>query len=169
VAAHGLGNSVGSCHDPAVADTYTVTRDVVVAAPPAAVHALLVDFRRWRDWSPFEDLDPGMQRTYTGSGVGSRYEWAGSMKAGAGRMELADVTDTRLVVEQENSKPLRSRSTSTFTLAPVDGGTRVTWASTGTLNRMMRVATRVMSMEKVLGPVFEKGLARLREHVDRTP
>ena len=137
-------------------DTYTVTREVVVAAPAAAVRERLVDFRRWRDWSPFEDLDPGMQRTYTGSGPGSSYEWAGSMKAGAGRMELTDVTDTRVVVEQENRKPLRSHSTSTFTLAEVDGGTRVTWAGTGTLNWLMRVAARVMPMEKVLGPVSRR-------------
>ncbi|SSC25836.1 Polyketide cyclase/dehydrase, partial [Klenkia terrae] len=154
-------------HHPAVADTYTVTRETVVAAPPAAVLERLVDFRRWRDWSPFEDLDPDMQRTYDGSGVGSSYAWAGSMKAGAGRMELTDVSATRVVVEQENTKPLRSRSTSTFTLTEVDGGTRVTWAGTGTLNRLMRVAARVVPMEKVLGPVFEKGLTRLGEQVQR--
>jgi hypothetical protein len=151
-----------------VADSYSVTRDVVVAAPPATVHEHLADFRRWRDWSPFEDLDPDMRRTYTGSGVGSSYAWSGSMKAGTGRMQMAAVTDTRVVVEQENTRPLRSRSTSTFTLTPDDGGTRVTWTSTGTLNRLMRVAARVMPMEKVLGPVFEKGLTRLREHVERT-
>jgi carbon monoxide dehydrogenase subunit G len=146
-----------------VTDTYTVTREVIVAAPPGAVLELLVDFRRWRDWSPFEDLDPGMRRDYAGTGVGSTYEWDGSMKAGSGRMELTDVADTRVVVEQENRKPLRSRSTSTFTLTEVDGGTRVTWSGAGTLNRLMRVAARVMPMEKVLGPVFEKGLTRLAE------
>lgn len=148
--------------------SYTVTRDVRVAAPPSAVYAELVDFRRWRSWSPFEDLDPGMDRTYSGAteGVGAVYAWSGSPKVGVGRMEITAADDgARVVVEQRNDKPLRSRSTSTFTVAEADGGTLVTWSSTGTLSRLMRVVGVVVPMEKVLGPVFERGLERLRQQV----
>ncbi|SDO06478.1 Carbon monoxide dehydrogenase subunit G [Klenkia soli] len=147
-------------------DTYTVTREVLVAAPPAAVHELLVDFRRWREWSPFEDLDPGMQRRYEGSDVGSTYAWSGSTKAGTGRMELVVADPDRVVVHQQNHKPFRTTSTTTFTLVPVDGATRVTWSGSGTQTGLLRLVGRVVPMEKVLGPVFEKGLARLRERAE---
>ncbi|MEI4271262.1 SRPBCC family protein [Klenkia sp. LSe6-5] len=139
-------------------DTYTVTRQVRVAAPPAAVHALLADFRRWRAWSPFEDLDPDMAREYDGTGGGSSYRWAGSLKAGSGSMRMTEVEPTRVVVEQVNTKPIRSASTSTFTLAEADGGTVVTWSGSGRQGRLMRL----LPMEKFLGPTFDKGLASLR-------
>lgn len=55
---------------------YTVEREVHVDAPPAAIYERLVDFHRWTAWSPFEDLDPDMERTYSGaessSGTSSR-------------------------------------------------------------------------------------------------
>ncbi|MCO7218937.1 SRPBCC family protein [Klenkia sp. PcliD-1-E] len=144
-------------------DTYTVTRQTRVAAPAAAVHALLADFRRWRDWSPFEDLDPAMSRDYDGTGAGSGYRWAGSFKAGSGSMRMAAVEPDRVVVEQENTKPIRSSSTSTFTLAEDDGGTVVTWSGSGRQGRLMRL----LPMEKFLGPTFEKGLATLRAAAER--
>jgi uncharacterized protein YndB with AHSA1/START domain len=146
-------------------DTYTVTREVEVAAPPQAVYERLVDFRRWRTWSPFEELDPGMQRTYGGAerGVGATYAWSGRPKAGTGSMEVvAAVEDAEVVVSQRNEKPFKSTSTSTFTLVPSATGTTVTWHGEGPLTRMMKVMGVVMSMDKVVGPLFEKGLASLK-------
>ena len=67
-------------------------REATIPAPRDAVYALLVDFHRWTEWSPWEDLDPDLYRTYSGppSGVGAVYEWVGNRKAGAGRMEITD-------------------------------------------------------------------------------
>jgi uncharacterized protein YndB with AHSA1/START domain len=152
-----------------MAESWTVTRETEVAAPPEAVWEHLVDFRRWRAWSPFEELDPGMERTYGGaeSGAGATYAWAGNVKAGAGRMEVLEaVPASRLVVEQENRKPIRSRSTSTFTLTPRGSGTTVTWQATGPTTLMTKAMGVFTSMDKVLGPAFEKGLAGLRREVE---
>ncbi len=74
-------------------DEFEVTRETTIPASRAAVYALLVDFHRWREWSPWEDIDPRLSRTYSGpdAGVGAIYEWVGNRKAGAGRMEITDV------------------------------------------------------------------------------
>ena len=58
-----------------MADTYTVSRSLVVDAPPERVHVQLADFRRWAAWSPWEDVDPALERHYEGaeSGVGAVY------------------------------------------------------------------------------------------------
>ena len=74
-------------------DTFTVERSTTIDAPAAAVFARLVDFHRWGEWSPWEDIDPAMSRTFSGaeSGVGAVYEWSGNKKAGAGRMEVLAV------------------------------------------------------------------------------
>src|SRR5262249_35713016 len=74
-------------------DRFQVRRSAAIKAKPEAVYALVEDFHRWGQWSPWEKLDPDMQRTYSGaqSGKGAIYGWEGK-KAGAGRMEIADAT-----------------------------------------------------------------------------
>ena len=76
-----------------MAGTYVVEREQRVQATPAEVMERVTDFRRWRSWSPWEDLDPRLRRSYSGAdaGVGAVYEWEGNRKAGKGRMEITSV------------------------------------------------------------------------------
>ena len=75
-----------------MADTNTIERKTRINASASGVYERVVDFHRWRAWSPFEELDPAMERTYSGadSGIGAVHEWSGNLKAGAGRMEIGD-------------------------------------------------------------------------------
>ena len=148
-----------------MADTFTVEREIRVDAPAEALYSRLVDFHRWSAWSPFERLDPEMERTYKGaaSGPGSVYEWSGNMKAGTGRMEMLDVEpDRRIVIDQQNLKPLKSRVTVTFSLDESADGTSVTWSMTGEKTLMTRAMGIFKSMDGMVGPIFEKGLASLK-------
>jgi uncharacterized protein YndB with AHSA1/START domain len=148
-----------------MADTYTVERKIRIDAPASAVYERIVDFHRWASWSPYEELDPGMGRTYAGpeSGVGAVYEWSGNLKAGAGRMEIVDaVDDERVVIDQRNLKPFRSESRTSFALDDSGEGTAVTWSITGPVTLMTRIIGSVKSMDRMVGPLFEKGLARLK-------
>ena len=145
--------------------TYTVERSVSVQADAERVFEQIVDFRKWPAWSPWEDLDPNLQRTYSGSveGVGSVYEWSGNRKAGAGRMEITDATrPTRVVIDLQFLKPFKSHTTTAFTLEPQSGGTRVTWTMTGPRSVAVRLMSVLTSMDKLVGGDFEKGLSRLR-------
>ena len=146
-------------------DTYAVTRTTTVAAPAEALYARLVDFHRWPEWSPWEGLDPALTRSYTGpeSGVGAGYAWSGNRKAGRGRMSIADVTaPSRVAVDVMFEKPFPSSSSSVFTLAPEGTGTRVTWTMTGRKSLINRVMGIFVSMDKLIGPDFERGLAQLK-------
>ena len=73
-------------------DTFRVQRATSIDAPPEKVFALISDFHRWGSWSPYEKMDPGMKRTYSGadSGQGAVYEWQGNSKVGQGRMEILE-------------------------------------------------------------------------------
>jgi hypothetical protein len=144
--------------------TYEVVRTETIDAPSAVIHDLLVDFHEWLRWSPWEDLDPDLRRTYSGAdrGVGAVYEWSGNRKAGQGRMEVTGDEPLEVVVAVTFLKPFKSSSTATFTLEPAGAGTTVTWTMVGP----MTVATKVMgiftSMDKMIGPDFEKGLTRMK-------
>jgi len=147
-------------------DTYTVVRTATIAAPAETIYARIVDFRDWRDWSPWDDLDPNMQRTYSGaaSGAGATYAWSGNRKAGEGRMEIIDATEpSRVVIALEFLKPFRSRSTTTFDLTPTESGTEVVWTMSGPKTLMTKIIGVFRSMDKMVGPDFEKGLGRLTQ------
>ena len=146
-----------------MAATYTVERTRAVDAPPERVRALLDDFHEWPRWSPWEDIDPAMQRTYGGpeSGVGSTYTWSGNRKAGQGRMEIRDVTDDRIDITLQFDKPFPSDNELTFLIEPEGTGSRVTWRMTGSRSRLMRLAGPLLNMDKLVGKDFERGLERL--------
>jgi hypothetical protein len=143
---------------------FEVKREATVPAPSRAVFDLIVDFHRWTEWSPWEDIDPSMYRNYSGaaSGVGAIYEWHGNRKAGTGRMEItAADASSRVQIALQFIKPFKSKNTTTFDLAEAGGATHVTWRMVGPKTFMTRIMGIFMSMDKMVGPDFEKGLERL--------
>ncbi|MBR7742757.1 SRPBCC family protein [Phycicoccus sp. BSK3Z-2] len=147
-----------------MASSYAVRRETIVLAPADRVHALVVDFRSWRRWSPWDDLDPDMDRTYSGAdaGVGARYAWSGNRKAGRGHMEITDATAQRVDIALAFEKPFPSTSTVTSDLTPEGDETHVEWTTSGDMTLGMKVFSLVKPMEELLGPDMEKGLVRLK-------
>ncbi len=150
--------------------TYTVERSATIAAEPQQIYGRIVDFHQWMAWSPWEDVDPSMQRSFSGadSGPGAKYTWSGNRKAGRGRMEITSVqepTDVRIALDFE--KPFKSSNTIEFFLTPEQPGrTRVRWVMTGPKTLATKVMGLFTSMDKMVGPDFEKGLARLKDAVE---
>jgi len=142
-------------------DTYTVTID----ADPARIYDQIIDFHKWTGWSPWEDLDPALRRTYSGadSGTGAVYAWSGNRKAGQGRMEITQAAHpSRVAIDLVFEKPFKARNDTVFTIEPTGSGSRVTWTMTGKKTLMTKAMGIFTSMDKLVGPDFEKGLARLK-------
>ena len=150
--------------------TFTVSRSTEVAAPSHRIMPLVEDFRAWRQWSPWEELDPELRRTYEGatSGVGATYAWEGNRKAGAGSMEIFAATPESLRIVLRFLKPWRATNDVVFTFAPQGEGTRVTWTMIGTHTGMAKLFARFLNLEKLVGPDLEKGLARLKTVAEST-
>lgn len=151
-------------------DTYLVERSTHISAPPSRIYPLLADFHQWPHWSPWEGLDPDMSRTYAGAnqGVGAIYSWSGNRKAGKGHMEVTDAVDgERVEIALEFLKPFKSSSTTTFRLSQSDDGTtNVEWTMIGPKTFMTKVMSIFRSMDAMIGPDFEKGLAQLKDVVE---
>ncbi len=143
---------------------YEVVRSTIVNAPPATLHALIDDFHEWRAWSPWEDLDPNLTRIHSGSpsGVGAHYAWEGNRKAGKGSMEITSSTPESIGFSLMFLKPFKAKNRFSFTLTPSGSGTTVTWRMTGEQKGLMWLFGKVMSMDKLVGKDFEKGLLRLK-------
>jgi hypothetical protein len=151
-------------------DTYTVERSVVIEAPPARAFEQVVDFHKWTAWSPWEGIDPTMRRTYSGagSGTGAMYAWSGNRKAGRGRMTITDATEPSGVrIDLVFEKPFKARNDTWFAFEPDGAGTRVTWTMTGRKTLATKVMGIFKSMEDLIGPDFEKGLAQLKATAER--
>jgi len=147
-----------------MSSTFTVERRATVAAPPGAVLDRVADLHRWPAWSPWEDLDPAMDRSYSGSeaGVGAVYEWDGNRRAGKGRMEVTESDDQHVTIDLRMERPWPASNTATFRVVPAGEGCEVTWTMSGPQNLAMRLMSIVRPMDKMVGPDFEKGLARLK-------
>ena len=144
--------------------TFEVSRSTSIAADQASVHGRINDFHEWTAWSPWEDVDPNLQRIYTGpdEGVGAHYAWQGNRQAGQGSMEIVSSTPEQIGVKLSFLKPWKATNDVTFTLVPTGSGTEVTWRMTGEHQGMGKVFAKVFSMDKLVGKDFEKGLARLK-------
>jgi hypothetical protein len=143
---------------------FEVVRQAVLTAEPSRIHGLIDNFHEWTKWSPWEDVDPQLQRAYTGpeSGVGAHYTWDGNRKAGRGTMEITSSDDREIDIRLAFEKPFRATNQTTFALNPVEGGTEVVWRMTGQRPTLMGLVSKVIPMDKMIGTDFEKGLARLK-------
>jgi len=148
---------------------YEVQRSAVVPADVETVHALINSFFNWKAWSPWDDVDPEMERSYEGpeAGPGAHYSWSGNRKAGRGSMTIKASTPNRIDLVVDFEKPFKASNPTSFVLEPVDGGTRVTWIMSGEHKGIAALFFRFASMDKMIGPDFEKGLARLTHEVQR--
>jgi hypothetical protein len=151
-------------------DSFTVQRVATIKAPPEKIVPLISDFHNWTSWSPWEALDPKMQRTYSGTqnGKGAIYNWKGNSDVGEGRMEITDLTaPTKVVIQLDFIDPFESSNVTVFTLAPQGELTTVTWNMSGPMPFMSKLMCVFMSMEKMIGPDFEKGLAKMKSVAEK--
>jgi uncharacterized protein YndB with AHSA1/START domain len=146
-------------------DTFRVSRSATIDAPPDKVYPLLADFHKWAAWSPWENRDPAMQRTFGGadSGKGATYAWAGNRDVGEGRMEITDATaPSKITIKLDFLKPFEGHDVTEFVLAPQGDATQVTWTMQGPATFMTKLMNVFASMDSMIGKDFEAGLANLK-------
>lgn len=146
-------------------DTFRVQRSIDIDAPAEKVFPLINDYKHWGSWSPYENLDPAMQRTFTGapSGKGSVYEWRGNKNVGHGRMEITDATpSSRVVIKLDFFSPFKAHNTAEFTMQPKGNATSVTWAMQGPVPYMMKIMHLFMNMDRMCGDQFQQGLTSMK-------
>jgi uncharacterized protein YndB with AHSA1/START domain len=147
-------------------DEFEVTRSRTLTAPPETVYAQIADFRRWPQWSPWEERDPNMKREFSGaeSGNGAKYSWVGNKDVGEGRMTITEAQPTeRVAILLEFHEPFAATSVTEFRLAPSGQGTKVDWTMRGENGFPAKAMSLFMNMDKMIGDDFDAGLAKLEK------
>jgi len=150
--------------------TFRVERSAAISAPPEVVFANLEDFHQWAAWSPWEKLDPAMQKTFGGApkGVGATYAWRGNGDVGEGNMTVTESRPSEHVaIRLEFLKPFAATNTTTYSLKPTAGGSQITWAMEGPNSFMGKVMSVFVDMDTMVGKDFELGLSNLKRLSER--
>ena len=149
--------------------SYKVVRSTVINAPPEAISSQIADFHNWDNWSPWIHVDSTEKYTYNDTiGKGGHMEWTGEM-IGSGNMSITEVTTDSVKYNLVFKEPWESVSNGAFCFSKTETGTTVTWTNEGNLSwPIARLMGFFMSFDKMMGPDFEKGLAKLITVVEST-
>jgi hypothetical protein len=146
-------------------DSFRIERSASIKAPPETIFPLINDFHRWEAWSPWEKIDPAVKRTYSGAegGKGAVYEWQGNRNVGQGRMEIVESTpSSRMLIKIDFLVPFEAHNTVEFTVNTQGDSSTVTQAMYGPCNFTSKLMGLFFSMEKMVGPKYDEGLASLK-------
>jgi hypothetical protein len=149
---------------------FSVQRGTTVKAPPDAIFPLINDFHQWGTWSPYENKDPAMKRSYSGAaaGKGAIYAWDGNKNVGSGRMEILDTAvPTKIVIKLDFFAPFEGHNTAEFTMLPQGDATNLTWLMHGPAPFMSKVMQVFMNIDNMIGKDFEVGLANLKRLTEK--
>jgi uncharacterized protein YndB with AHSA1/START domain len=150
--------------------TLRVQRSTSIKAPAEMIFPLINDFHQWRSWSPYENKDPAMKRTYGGAehGKGAVYAWEGDKNVGSGRMEILEAAaPQKIAIKLDFFTPFEGHNTAEFTMLPQGDGTHVTWVMHGPARFVTKLIQVFMNLDNMIGKDFEAGLANLKKITEK--
>jgi len=151
-------------------NTLRVQRATSIRAPADKIFPMINDFQQWRTWSPYEEKDPDMKRTYEGAdrGKGAVYAWDGDKNVGSGRMEILEAAaPSKIMIKLDFFKPFEGHNTAEFTMLPQGDVTNLTWTMHGPAVFMSKVMQVFINLDHMIGRDFEAGLAKLKQVAEK--
>ena len=151
-------------------NSFSVQRATSIKAPAEKIFPLINDFHQWGTWSPYENKDPAMKRTFSGAinGSGAVYAWDGNNNVGSGRMEILDASaPSKIVIKLDFFKPFEGHNTAEFTMLPQGDATTLTWRMHGPAPFMSKLMQVFMNLDHMVGKDFEAGLANLKKLTEK--
>jgi len=146
----------------------TVERSIEIAAPPKEVFPHVNSMRRFAEWSPWQDMDPDMQQSFSGpeEGVGNRMEWTSDDPGvGSGSQEITlSIPGKRVETALDFGDMGTARAW--HILEPTAAGTEVTWGLVADMGNSPVGRYMGLMMDRWVGADYERGLTRLKARVE---
>lgn len=142
---------------------YRVERSVTIQAKPEAVYANVGDLRAWRKWTVWHARDPQMKLSFSENpaAVGGWSAWE-SKTEGNGKMTLKTAEPGKRVVYKLEFPDMGMASEGSMELRPEGNAVKVVWADAGDLGMNPLSRWFGLLLDGMLGPDFERGLAKLK-------
>ena len=147
-------------------NTFRIERSAAIDVAPEVIFGNINDFHKWAAWSPWEKIDPKLERQHSGAakGKGAVYTWSGNRQVGSGRMEIAGSTPfTAIQIKIDFTAPFAASNRIDFKLTKNGDTTDVSWAMSGPQPLMSKLMGLVFNMDKMVGGQFATGLAQLKQ------
>lgn len=149
---------------------YSVTRSVTIDADRSTVWSHVNSNKRINEWSPWDEKDPNLTSSYTGTegAVGSIYSWSGNEDVGTGEQEITAIDPMNSIsTELRFKEPFEDVGQAAFLLDDDGTGTKVTWKFDGKSPFPMNIMFMLfVDMDKNLGTEFDKGLGYLKKLIE---
>ena len=148
---------------------YAVTRTITINAPAEKIYPLVVDPKEWKKWSIWNQRDPAMAMTYSGSatGTGASWDWQSKSQGNGGMKFTSAIANQKLDYEM-HFEGMGKPSTGAMQFETQSGGTKITWSMHGTSEGNLMMKLFAPFMDKMVGPDFEAGLNNLKKLAEQS-
>lgn len=142
-------------------------KSISINAPVEKVWQNTNTLKAMDQWSPWNDLDPGMKKEWMGTTGqhGEKVCWDSKNKqAGKGCQELEKVDEAgkRIDTAIKFLTPYESEANAYVTVVPEGNGSKATWGFTSEIPYPFTLMKLFMNMEDAVGKDYQKGLSRLK-------
>lgn len=144
---------------------YMVSREITINAPAAKIFPYLNNQKLAEKWEPWSEIDPAAKMTYSGAdaGVGARADWTGGKQLGTGSATIIEsVPEQRVAIKLEYTAPMQATQDAEYLIKSSGNQSVVVWTVRGKNTFPARIMCFFMNMDKMVGGMFEKGLANLK-------
>lgn len=149
---------------------YHMVRELKMNATPDKIFPYLNSSKLMDSWGPWREVDPSVQMSMSGpeQGVGAVSSWDSKGQMGTGKATIVEsVSNDHVTTKIEYTRPPMTQM-STMSIRGDGDGSIVSWSVDGDKNFIFKAMCVFRSMDKTVGPLFEKGLSNLKAKVEAT-
>ncbi|MDP1623801.1 MAG: GyrI-like domain-containing protein [Bacteroidales bacterium] len=144
--------------------TYKVERSTFIKSNPLIIYGLTSNFQQWHLWAPWtKETDSTVIFEMTGEAaqVGTSWKWDGEV-LGNGEMILSELIPGELVAYDLAFDQGKYKSIGKIVIENQGDSVKVSWLDEGDLGYNPVSRYMGLFMGSMMGPDFEKGLAKLK-------
>lgn len=144
--------------------TYKVERSVVIKSSPDNIFRLTSNFQQWHLWVPWtKEVDSTAVFIMTGepAQVGTSWKWDGKV-LGNGEMIVSELMPGELVAYDLAFNKGQYKSKGKIIIENQGDSCKVSWIDDGDLGYNPMSRYMGLFMDRMMGPDFEKGMAKLK-------
>ncbi|MEE9392521.1 MAG: SRPBCC family protein [Planctomycetota bacterium] len=144
---------------------YSVESSITINAKPEAIHAYVGDLKKWDEWTPFEEADPGVKVTLGAKtvGVGASQTWTSDQGSGSLTFTKSDpktgLAYDMAITSPGSDDPQPAKCEMIY--SPDGDGTKVTWTMKGEMKGFLGGIMAAV-VPGLVTTIYDKGLQNLK-------